>query len=206
VPINTTGALATVNYGLALIGIGPITTFDGEDPRAVQIRSVYEVLRRSVLGEYHWNFAFRAKLLVALEAGQLNLSDEFNYVYKVPQKALSIRGLQSCADYQVYAGELYTNDNAPNVLYVEDVDDTGWPPWFVRAFGMQIASDLALPLTQSDTRAAKASRDASHQWAVARHNDALESTPLRVLFNRLLNDPVKPRFGRSGSARMSVVP
>lgn len=137
----------------------------------------------------NWSFARKRVMLAALT----NDSLQWAYKYQVPSDCLRARKVLSQDDvndperngalYQLDGSALYTSQYQATLIYTADVTDTTkYPPDFVTALGMLLASYLAGPLIKGadGMRVGKAwadqATDAMRQAAAHDANAARESS------------------------------
>lgn len=154
------------NMALGHIGVTELVT-DIEDttPEAEQCALHLPTLRDGLLAEYAWPFATRRAVLA--EVADVTRTD-WDYVYALPDDCLSARTLvlpgvrnppaEARYPFHVEAGEadgelvLLTDLEAAELIYTarREVAEK-WPPHFVTALALRLASRLA-PAFKKDAR------------------------------------------------------
>ncbi|GAT35617.1 hypothetical protein TSACC_3688 [Terrimicrobium sacchariphilum] len=143
------------NLALAHLGKAEIMSLDDDSPSAALCKQFYEQTRDEVTQSHAWNFAIRRQTL-----SQLAESPVFGwaYQYQLPADCLRILQLngyevyQPDSRYEIEGGKMLTNDETAQVRYIRRVEDaTLFPPLFVEALALKIATRLAKPLSGSSS-------------------------------------------------------
>lgn len=154
-----TTAVDICNQALAHIGVGSITSLVESSEAARKCSVFYAQARDYVLRDHAWNFATSNE---ALAEEALESSDEWDYVYAYPAKALFIRRVYAPGSYDKDNPDPFTVARGPvihDVVILSDVEDayaeytfqvedvTLFDPMFVSALSFYLATLLAGPLT-----------------------------------------------------------
>jgi|GEM_PF-3556954 len=173
------------NRALLSLGLRSIDDFDtATSYRARQIRLLYDGTRISVLEEYDWPFAAARAELVRNATVPVS---GFEFSYNLPADFLRMRHVRASADDDDVAGGHYVGDryscadlpyelSEPTlqcsaeevfIAYTKNVDDlTLWPQHVAEILAFRLAKDVAIALTESETKRAEAER--MHNSAVVR--------------------------------------
>jgi hypothetical protein len=179
------GDSATSICNIALIALGedPIKDLAENNKRAILCTARYNDLRRSMLFSHPWGFAKKQAQLAADVTAPLftwqwryRTPEDFIRFYNEPEQDLSIWEIM--AD-DTGATFIYANDEPPfQCVYVYDCQDpTKFDPGFVQALAFQIASELALSLTQNSQRAQQGLQMMEGKLAMARFAGAQQMAP-----------------------------
>lgn len=141
------------NLALAHLGDAAIMSLDDNSPEAALCNRFYEQTRDEVIQSHPWNFAIRrANLSLLAEAPPFG----WGYQYQLPTDCLRILQLNGYEVYQadgifvVEGGKMLTNSDAAQIRYIQRIEDaTMFPPLFVEALALKLATRLAKPLTGS---------------------------------------------------------
>ena len=145
---------------MALLRLGhdrTIADLEEQSAEAGYLRTFWDSTRRTVLRVHAWNFAVRTVALAALS----ETSDEWDYVYSLPAKALRVleivnvysKAPESRIPYEIRAKKVYTDQESAVLKYVEDISDENlFDSEFVDALAYRLAAEIAGPLTQDMSR------------------------------------------------------
>lgn len=145
----------------ALISIGakPISSFtDGGDDVTAADR-LYDAVRDTLLQMYPWPWSITKVQLARLAAAP---TTEWTYKYQLPgdifgpPKAVFLTsqpGAASVLDWEIYGTELLTDYSEVWIDYQFLPDESLMPPHFVRLLRAAVAAELAIPVTDSTTKA-----------------------------------------------------
>jgi hypothetical protein len=161
-----------MNSALELIGHGAISSFDNDDI-GVAVANRYESLKRYHLTNHPWRFAMREEPLSQLaDVGSVYIT-QWQYAYSLPLDYLQARGLVCRGSFEIAGDELYT-DLAEDVIlrYYANVAESYFHPQFVDALSVNLASDLAISITDNSQRASEFAILANRRWRAARLHDS----------------------------------
>ena len=179
------GDSATSICNIALIALGedPIKALSENNKRAILCSARYDDIRRAILRSHPWNFALKQRNLSADPVAPLFT---WQYRYAVPADFLRFYNEpeQDMAIWNIMADDtgalfIYCNDAAPlQVVYIYDCQDpTRFDSLFVQAFAYQIASELAISLSQNSQRAQQGLAMMEGKLSIARLAGAQENSP-----------------------------
>jgi len=140
------------NQALAKLGANSITSIDDDTTgNAIKCRAIYENVRDSLLRTYVWNCAIeRAELAL------LSSTPEFGYSYQytLPTAPYCLRVLEMDGGYEfkVEGRKLLTDQETCKIRYIKRITNpTELDALFVRVIVCDLASQLAVSITQSKT-------------------------------------------------------
>lgn len=167
------------NIALIALGEDPITSLADNTKRAILCNARYDQVRRAVLRGHPWNCARKQAQIAAATVAPL-----FDWQSRYPLPADFIRFYRESREqdmdiWEVMNGYIYTNTTgALNCLYIYDLQDaTMFDSIMVDSIAFQLASELALPLTQNSTRAEAALSALAGKLSIARMAGAQENAP-----------------------------
>lgn len=190
-----------VNMALTRLGETRIVSMSDNVKPAREANAIYETTKDALLGGYNWSFA---KTRAILTASVTPPAFEYALAYDLPANCLRVLFV---GDY--YAGvdmtdargaptELFTiegrqiltdmgtmtppsSDNKINIKYVKKEDDvTKFSINFTSALVAKLAENLAEPLTQSDTKRARAESTFKDEIRLAIRANAIELPPQKL--------------------------
>jgi len=182
-----------VNIAMTLLGETRIISLDDDTKPAREAKAIFAADRDALLAGYNWSFAMARQQLSVLATPPV-----FRYLnqYLLPADCLRVvqvgtffhgvdltdyRGC-STEEFQIEGRNILTDLGAPlDFRYVKRViDATLFSANFVKAFGAQLAADLAEPLTQSDTKRARALDQFQTEINLAIRANAIELPPKKL--------------------------
>lgn len=179
-----------VNVAMTLLGESRIMSMSDNAKPAREAKAIFEITRDALLAGYTWSFAKTRVQLSALANAPLF---DYQYKYQLPADCLRIvavgqyhvgldmsdyRG-KTTREFEIEGRELLTNLTAPlNLRYIKRTTDTTlFAACFTKAFAAKIAADLAEPLTQSETKRARATAEFDKEISLAIRSGAIELAP-----------------------------
>lgn len=186
------------NIALALVGerqIANATLSDSTDAERL-CALLYPNVRDKILRAHPWNFAEKRTQLAAL----VETPDfEFNYYYTLPADCLRLLRLyESDEQYRVEADRRIATDATPcKIVYTAKILDVSqFDSTFVSCVAYQLASELALVLSDNRKLQDDLRRAAKDELSNAKMYDAQESYPYK---RQNKNSWPSFRRGRRGS-------
>lgn len=170
------------NLALAHLGEDHLMSLDDDSREAQFCKRFYDQTRDEVIQSHPWNFAIRRAVLSRLaEAPAFGWA----WQYQLPADCLRILQLNGHdvskreGRYEVEGGRLLTNDDECAVRYLRRVEDAAlFPPLFVEALALKIATRLAKPLTGSTSEVERLLTEYERiTKPLAMRTDALEGRP-----------------------------
>ena len=174
--------VAIANMALAAIGRGAqITSLDEASQAARACKLRYPYARDAVLRAYDWNFAAKR---AELAKNALKPAFEYANAYDLPADCLLVRSVFAgeTEKWVVEGRQILTDMGDPIfVKYTSLVTDAArFDPLFVEALAARIASDIAVQLSESVSRAQGLWQVYQMKLIEARRRDAQEGQPERL--------------------------
>jgi hypothetical protein len=174
--------VAICNMALASVGRGAqITALDEASQAARACKLRYPYARDAVLRAYDWNFAAKR---AALAKNAVAPAFEYANAYDLPADCLLVRSVfdGDAAKWVVEGRQILTDMGDPIfVKYTALVSDTTrFDSLFVEALAARIASDIAVQLSESTSRAQGLWQVYQLKLIEARRRDAQEGQPERL--------------------------
>lgn len=164
---------------LAEIGRGAqITAMDEATQAARACKLRYPYARDAVLRSYPWNFAAKRAELAANATAP---AFEYTYAYDLPADCLNVNEVfeGNAEKWVVENGQILTDMSAP--IYIKYtwrvVSPASFDPLFVEALAARIASNIAVQLSESVSRAQSLWQVYQAKLIEARRRDAQEGQP-----------------------------
>ena len=171
--------VAICNMALAQIGRGAqITSLDEASQAARACKLRYPYARDACLRAYDWNFAAKR---AELAENATEPAFEYAHAYDLPSDCLIVRSIfeGETERWVVEGRQILTDMGAP--IYIKytrrETDTAQFDPLFVEALAARIASDIAIQLSESVSRAQGLWQTYQAKLIEARRRDAQEGQP-----------------------------
>lgn len=166
-----TSSIGMASNGLLLIGDSPISSFEEPGAGAQAMAAFYPDTYKAILAEHPWSFALKHQKLSQLAESPDPLTN-FKFAYKLPTDLIRIWTLLSHSNYILINGLVYSNETEILCRYVYKVNETALPPHVVKAIEYKLASEAALAVTESESKAALYEKKYTLQIAKAKNIDS----------------------------------
>ena len=183
----------------ALLKVGgtPITTFDGTDRQSVVVSNMYEDTKKSLLYYTFWNFATEKTQLAKLSESIADAS--YDYVYQLPGDTVRVKGIfdisgNNSSDFSVEKSRIFSNMNPMYVEYIQEKDESDFPPFFVEVLIAKLAFEICEAVTGVGTLQDRLAKDYERKLQVAKTVDGQENPPSSIVDEGRL---VRARTGQS---------
>lgn len=159
------------NLALSWLAVGPIISLDDDSNQAQLIKANYALTRDALLEEGYWTFATGRHVLAPLQEAP---AYGYSHAFQVPSTTIAVRQVSSTPDFannsnidfRVEGDRILCDYELIYIKTTELCDDENqMTPKFRRLLAANLAMDLAIPLTESNTR---------EQQLAARYQAALE--------------------------------
>jgi len=164
------------NKALYLLGEDEIALLTDAVKPARVCNVLFEPVRDALLRQFPWNFAVKR---AALSQSTSSPAFGFDYEYQLPADCLRVLEVQdSRISWKVEGRKLITNSDTISIRYIARITDpTQYDSQFVDLLSARLASELAIPLTDSNTRFQEMQALYQTRLKAARSSDAQEGTP-----------------------------
>jgi hypothetical protein len=176
---------------LLKLGANPINSFAETTTEAVMASSFYPLSRDALLVRHPWRFAVVLATLPQL----LNVPlGDYDYAFQLPAECLRVlsAGRPPNSENIAYAladqRQLWTDEDAVLLRYIRRPTPDIFPAYFVDALVDRLAAEMAVPLTESTTRADGLYQIAERKFATARLVDSQMATPAVIDTGLLVNN------------------
>jgi hypothetical protein len=169
------------NSALVKMGASRIIQMTEGSKNANLCNEQYEKVRDDILRSHIWNFAVkRTKLAQLTETPTFG----FNYEYQLPADFLRVVSVHpndsgsGLVAYKIEGRKLLTNSTEIYLRYIYQVTDPNdMDALFRETLAYALASDLAIPITQSTTTREQMKDGLKRQLSKAKSIDAIEDYP-----------------------------
>lgn len=178
------------NAALTLLGADAITDFEGESTESKVASYLYDMELKNRLSLYPWTFCTFLEELGAPDAGAPDAL--WDRSWTLPTSVLLLRSVtvgDIILKYERSGSKILCNagvDDRPVIWATYAVDENTFPPYFVMAMALQLATIFSGPLTEMAPLIERYNVMAMQQWAMARAADAQSKTTKKVNTSRLL--------------------
>lgn len=140
-----------INLALSEIGESGIMSLTDRSRRAAIATQNYDVIRRSLIRKFEFNFSIKRKLLAPLVE-----KPEFDFTtqYLLPNDFIKVAETNTLFKHKIEGRRLFSNLAEPfPLVYVADIEDPAmFDSIFVELFALTLAEIIVEPLTQSNTK------------------------------------------------------
>lgn len=187
------------NQALGLLGSSRIMALSDDSKEARFCKRFYGQTRDEVIAEHRWNFAIVRTTLSEL-TGTPN--SEWAKRFQVPEnclRVLQVNGFDVFEPNRPFSVEgrcVLSDDAEVRIKYLARVEDANlYPPIFIEALAVKLASKLAQPITGSRDLPSRLLEEYERVTGPkARRVDAIEGRP-KVKPAWVTSDLVRERFG-----------
>lgn len=162
---------------LALLDLGqPAIAAIGENSKAGRAFAVgYEPTLQELLRDHPWNFARKRTVLAPDETPP---AFDWDNRFKLPAKCLRVLEVNNAlTKYKIEGRYLLVNDTAPEIIYIERVDESEFDPLFASAVAAVLAARLCIYITDNATASQQLYAIAKDKLDAAKGTNALEVPP-----------------------------
>ena len=163
------------NVALGLLGADPIQSFDDGSYAGQVCANVYETAVLAVLEDHPWNFA---EAVASLGADATAYRPDFAYSYNLPTGYIAARmlmtpqGRRSRCPWKISGNKLCTDLADAWLVYTYRAPEQLFSPQFSMSLAKYLASLLAGPITESESKVDAWYRVYRDELAIARSRDS----------------------------------
>lgn len=174
-------SVALCNRALTLLGEAPITSLEEESAPSQIANTIYEMVLDSALAAHPWRFATKEAVLSKLTDAPVDKS--WAHQYLLPGDYISVHSVGrspgfsgNLAAYQIFGDRIYANTADGLVVeYVARPPESEFPPHFTKYLVYQLASDMAIAITENVDKWDVFRRLAERESALAHHIDSRQT-------------------------------
>lgn len=145
------------NGALGRLGVSSITNFTDDDKSKI-CGAIYPKYANMLLSMYPWHFARKKSGALSTTTAPDNV---YTYAYSLPADLLTVHTAYNSGEvgaiplsrgFEIFANTIHTDETSLYVDYIYTVDEDLWPDYF-QVFAMTaLASVLAIPITEDETK------------------------------------------------------
>lgn len=177
---------------LVLVGDNAITSFDDPGAGAEVATAIYSETYRELLAEHPWTFALKEQLLNQLSQTPDDLTG-FDKAYQIPGEVIRLWAIFPQSQYTIVGNLIYSNENELLARYTYKVAETSLPPHFVKVLEYKLASDFAVSVTDSASKAELYEVKHRKMLAMARTIDSQSKPQTPIVDSPFVNSRVNDK-------------
>jgi hypothetical protein len=152
-------SLSICSDALIMLGASPLSSFSDGSSAATVASRLYNNIKTSLLSAYPWTFTMKKVQLARSTTPPIN---EWKYSYPLPSDRIAgIRavfdsssvGVSPVQQFEIFAGNLFTDYESVYVDYQADVGEAAYPQYFVQLLKYYLAWHFAEPVTDQVSKA-----------------------------------------------------
>lgn len=159
-----------ISAAFILLGKGPVSSPVTDNPEYTAAQDIYKLLVPHMLTVHIWRFAL--KNLQLSESTEPSPFDRWSKVFLMPGEQLLAYRTDPLIDYEIFENKLYTNATSVKLEFIFRIDESRFPPYFIRLMTFQLAADIAMTVTQKITIAEWWGKQAEQQLLLAKFLDS----------------------------------
>ena len=163
------------NVALGLLGADPIQSFDDGSFSGQICANIYEMATLAVLEDHPWNFA---EAVASLGADTTAYRPDYEYSYNLPSGYISARSLLDATGHlsrypwKISGNKICTDLPDAWLVYTYRAPEQLFTPQFVMSLSKYLASLLAGPITESESKVETWYKVYRTELATARSRDS----------------------------------
>jgi hypothetical protein len=181
-----------VSNALLLLGDEPISSFTEPGAGAQAANNLYPLTKEMVLSYRPWSFALKDQSLSQLSQPP-DSKTGYKYAYQMPTDLIRVWEVMPHSNYDIVGSHLYSNEPSLLMRYVYDVAESLLPAHLVKAMEYQMAAEMAVSVTEDESKAQYYERKARDQLAKASNIDS-QGEPQEAIISSPF---IEARMGRS---------
>tara|TARA_B110000858_G_C17803521_1_gene476561 strand:+ start:1166 stop:1780 length:615 start_codon:yes stop_codon:yes gene_type:complete len=190
------------SQALTKCGADTISSFSDGTHESNVCSVMYDTIKKSLLYYTFWNFA-----IIKVQMNRLvetPTDKKFIYVFSLPADVIRIRSVfdkngHSDFTYKKEGQKIYSNNQIAFVEYVQNMEETFMPSFFVEALVSKIATEINEAITSNGSLTDRLASDFQQKLRAARIADGQENPPQNImpagrLIEAHLNSSTSDRF------------
>lgn len=193
------------NQALVKCGSNTITSFTDGSHEANVCSTMYTNVTSSLMYYTFWNFAITKVALSLLTETPVDLS--YTKAHSLPGDVVRVKGFFDSSgyyttDYSVEGAKVYSNTDPLNIEYVQNVDESNFPGFFIEALIAKLAMEINESITGIGTLTNRLADDFAIKLRAARIADAQENPPQNIMIEGRLIEAHLSGAGRYAQGRL----
>jgi len=173
-----------ISQAAVLLGKQSFSSLDSGGPFALDGNALFNTLVSSELASNRWRFALAYQEMSVLTTLTPSF-DGWQYYWEMPSDLLMLLYIDPFINYTVFGDRVLTTSNGTTLtaVYSKSVPVSEWPATFSMYIIFQLASMLAISVTNSDRMVARINTDRDLWHSRALFADGQSSTPSVIRSN-----------------------
>lgn len=187
--------MATTKFTIATqallkIGGNPISSFSGTDRESIVVSNMYDDTKKSLLYYTFWNFATQKVSVSALAESIPDAT--YSFVYQLPGDTIRVKGIFDSSgtrhtNFSVEKNKVYANISPLNLEYIQEKDESDFPPFFTEVLISKLAYEICEAVTGVGTLQDRLAKDYERKLQTAKTVDGQENPPESLIDEGRLN-------------------
>jgi hypothetical protein len=193
-PTSVPSQVDVANLALVKLGDQQITTFEDDSAHARVVKLLYPRVIDAVLRDHKWRFAVRQATLAELAGAPIwRYAHRFQlptdpYCLRIIRVSTEAPELGDAERWEIQGREILTNAESVNIEYIARIaDPLQWDVQFLDAVVERLASELAMPITNTPTLRGQLLQGYVLKIDGAKSTDGMEGTPDVVTDTQLID-------------------
>jgi len=172
------------SQALIKVGSDTINSFADGTHESNVCSVMYDTIKKSLLFYTFWNFAIKKQTLNRLS--ETPTDTKFKYVHSLPADVIRIKSVidQNGHPNYTYRKEeqkVYSNISTVILEYVQNMDETYMPPFFVESLVSKVALEINEAITGSGSLTDRLAQDFQQKLRASRIADGQENPPQNIV-------------------------
>ena len=190
------------SQALIKCGADTISSFNDGTHEANVCSVMYDTIKKSLLYYTFWNFAIKKVQMNRL--AEIPTDAKFLFAYSLPADVIRIRSIfdengQADFTYKKEGQKIFSNNKTAFVEYVQNMDETTMPSFFIEALVSKVATEINEAITASGSLTQRLASDFQQKLRASRIADGQENPPQNImpagrLIEAHLNGSTSDRF------------
>ncbi len=172
-----------------LMGGSPIASFVEGTAESDVVEAMYEDMAREALTSTRWRFATTQSEMSRLQAAP---TARYSSSYQMPAGLLMLSAVtvnDHLIEFDTYGDKVFCDSSPSDVVvadYIFRATEDQWPPFFILAVELQVASMLAVSVARDANLAQMLEQKADRQMSKARRLDSQQQTTRKLSTPRFI--------------------
>jgi len=172
------------SQALIKVGSDTINSFADGTHESNVCSVMYDTIKKSLLFYTFWNFAIKKQTLNRLS--ETPTDTKFKYVHSLPADVIRIKSVidqngHPNYTYRKEGQKVYSNISTVILEYVQNMDETYMPPFFVESLVSKVALEINEAITGSGSLTDRLAQDFQQKLRASRIADGQENPPQNIV-------------------------
>ena len=172
------------NQALVKCGASTISAFTDGSHEANVCSTMYDNVKKGLMYYTFWNFAIQKSALSLTTETPTDLS--YTKVHSLPGDVIRVKGMidkggYAITDYAIENNKVYSNTDPLNIVYVQNLDESNFPVFFIEALIAKLAVEINESITGVGTLTTRLAEDFQAKLRASRIADGQENPSVNIL-------------------------